>query len=206
VAEVDLNDKTKFYFGRYKFNLKYSGINVDYVLHFLMQNDTKADGNSSPFKTYGSTEMPYCGGRKWLTLAMLPGNLNATLRTQWLPIFKLLEEKLATQSTETFEDDEDEIEQKYMRCLAHLKERVSYCWNKNKLDPAQFTLGTWSNKTSRSAILKHGNVTDKEKLSEPSNRNKVRPSSQSHLAACFPLFYVYGFCTLDQNHYTGSEL
>jgi murein DD-endopeptidase MepM/ murein hydrolase activator NlpD len=111
-----------------------------------------------------------------LTLAMLPGNLNATFRTQWLPIFKLLEEKLATQSTETFEDDEDEIEQKYMRGLAHLKERVSYCWNKNKLDPAQFTLGTWSNKTSRSAILKHGNVTDKEKLSEPSNRNKVRPN------------------------------
>jgi hypothetical protein len=67
VAEVDLNDKTKFYFGRYKFNLKYSGINVDYVLHFLMQNDTKRMGNSSPFKTYGSTEMPYCGGRKWLT-------------------------------------------------------------------------------------------------------------------------------------------
>jgi hypothetical protein len=28
VAEVDLNDKTKFYFGRYKFDLKYSGINV----------------------------------------------------------------------------------------------------------------------------------------------------------------------------------
>jgi hypothetical protein len=25
VAEVDLNDKTKFYFGRYKFDLKYSG-------------------------------------------------------------------------------------------------------------------------------------------------------------------------------------
>ena len=111
-----------------------------------------------------------------LTLAMLPCNLNATFRTQWLPIFKFLEEKLATQSTETFEDDEDEIEQKYRRCLAHLKDRVSYCWNKTKSDPTKFTLGTWSNKTSRSAIVKSGNATDREKLSEASNRNKVRPN------------------------------
>jgi hypothetical protein len=63
-----------------------------------------------------------------------------------------------------------------MRCLAHLKERVSYCWNKTKSDPTKFTLGTWSNKTSRSAIVKNGNVMDREKLSEASNRNKARPN------------------------------
>jgi hypothetical protein len=101
-----------------------------------------------------------------LTLAMLPRNLNATFRTQWLPIFKFLEEKLVTQSTETFEDAEDEIEQKYMRCLAHLKERVSYCWNKNKSDPTKFTVGTWSNKICRSTVVKSGNAADHEKLSE----------------------------------------
>ena len=37
-------DGTKLYLQRYKFDLKYSGINVlDCVLHFLMLNDTKAD-------------------------------------------------------------------------------------------------------------------------------------------------------------------
>ena len=69
-----------------------------------------------------------------LMLAMLPCKLSAMFSTQWLPVFKFLEEKLASQSTETFEDDEDEIEQKYTRCLAHLKELVSCCWNKKKID------------------------------------------------------------------------
>jgi hypothetical protein len=50
VTEDDLNNRTKFYFQRYKSDLKYSGINVDYVLHFLMQNDTKADGKLKSFQ------------------------------------------------------------------------------------------------------------------------------------------------------------
>jgi hypothetical protein len=107
---------------------------------------------------------------------MLPRNLNAIFRTQWLPIFRCLQEVLTPQSTETFENDEDEIEKKYKRSLAHLKERVSYCWNKT--DPTKFTLATWSNKTSRSAIMKCGNSGDREKLSEASNRNCVRPNQR----------------------------
>jgi hypothetical protein len=50
VTENDLNDRTKFYLQRYKFDLKYSGISVDYVLHFLMQNDAKADGKLKSFQ------------------------------------------------------------------------------------------------------------------------------------------------------------
>jgi hypothetical protein len=106
-----------------------------------------------------------------LTLAMLPCNLNAIFRTQWLPIFKCLQEVLTPLSTETFENDEDEIEKKYKRWLAHLKERVSYCWNKT--DPTKFTLATWLNKTSWSAIMKCGNSGDCEKLSKASNCNCV---------------------------------
>ena len=97
-----------------------------------------------------------------LMLAMLPCKLNAMFSTQWLPVFKFLEEKLASQSTETFEDDEDEIEQKQMRCSAHLKERVPCCWNRNESDPTKFTLGTWSNKTSLSTVVKCGNAVDHE--------------------------------------------
>ena len=111
-----------------------------------------------------------------LKIAMLPHNLKATFRTHWLPIFKFLAEKLETQSTEAFEDDEVEIEEKYLRCAAHLKEHVSYCWNKKNIDPMKFTLGTWSNKISRSAIVKNGNATDLEKVSAASNRNTARPN------------------------------
>jgi hypothetical protein len=50
VSAEDLNDRTKFYFQPYKFDLKYSGINVDCVLHFLMQNDTKANGKLKSFQ------------------------------------------------------------------------------------------------------------------------------------------------------------
>jgi hypothetical protein len=49
VSEDNLNDRTKFYFQPYKFDLKHSGINVDYVLHLLMQNDTKANGKLKSF-------------------------------------------------------------------------------------------------------------------------------------------------------------
>ena len=52
--------------------------------------------------------------------------------------FQILEEKLTTQSTETFEDDKDEIEQIYVKCLACSKEVVSYCWKKIKVDPTKF--------------------------------------------------------------------
>jgi hypothetical protein len=249
VTEDDLNDRTKLYFQFYKFDLKYSGINVDYVLHSFMQNDTKADdgkldswlerlrvefnwaisktdseahptrarqnqavqrGAPSSMFSYGGQfysvpktfSFPKArlqeATRFWLKgqtmssdgqervrpfmklmLAMLSRNLNATFRTQWLPILKFLEEKLATQSKETFEDDEDETEQKYRRCLAHLKDQVSDCWNKTKSDPTKFTLGTWSNKTKRlSAIVKSGNAMDREKLSEASNHSKVRPNKR----------------------------
>ena len=44
VTEDDQNNRTKFYFEKYKFDLRYCGINVAYVLQFLMQNDTKNDG------------------------------------------------------------------------------------------------------------------------------------------------------------------
>ena len=68
------------------------------------------------------------------------------------------------------------LEGSYMQRFWIQNERSSYCWNKSKSDPTKFTLGTWSNKISRSTILKSGNARDREKLSEATNRNKVRPN------------------------------
>ena len=58
VPEDDFNDKTKFYFQRYKCDLICSGINVDCVLHFLHQR--------GPHSTPGRDLMPgACYSPKW---------------------------------------------------------------------------------------------------------------------------------------------
>jgi hypothetical protein len=50
VSEDDQNDRSKFYFQKCKFDLVCSGISADCVLHFLMQNDTKANGKVKSFQ------------------------------------------------------------------------------------------------------------------------------------------------------------
>jgi hypothetical protein len=66
--------------------------------------------------------------------------------------------------------DED-LERIYSNCIDFLKERVSYLW-KGRSNPKEYSLGTWSNKVSYSAIKKFGSNSDKAYLLEPSNRNK----------------------------------
>jgi hypothetical protein len=50
VSEDNQNDRSKFCFQQFKFDLTCSGIDVDCALHFLMQNDTKADGKLKSFQ------------------------------------------------------------------------------------------------------------------------------------------------------------
>ena len=49
VGEEELNDETKFFYGRYKLDLMYPGLNYKFVLHFLLSTKMKKDGN---FKSY----------------------------------------------------------------------------------------------------------------------------------------------------------
>jgi hypothetical protein len=44
VLDQDLHTPSKYYFGRHKKDLVYKGLNVKYVLHFLLRNKRKADG------------------------------------------------------------------------------------------------------------------------------------------------------------------
>ena len=44
VNTAELQDITKFHFNRYKYDLIYKGLNVKYVLHFLMSTKTKSNG------------------------------------------------------------------------------------------------------------------------------------------------------------------
>ena len=43
VSDEDLVDNTKFYYGRYKIDLIYQGLNVDYVSFSLKSTDQKQD-------------------------------------------------------------------------------------------------------------------------------------------------------------------
>ena len=45
VTNEDLNDESKFYYRRYKYDLVYSGMNVNYLLQFMMSTYRKASGN-----------------------------------------------------------------------------------------------------------------------------------------------------------------
>ena len=44
VTNEDLHDASKYYYGRYKYDLVYSGLNVNYLLHYMMSNSKKASG------------------------------------------------------------------------------------------------------------------------------------------------------------------
>jgi hypothetical protein len=44
LSEGELQDESKFHFNRYKYDLVYKGLNVKYVLHFLMSTKTKTNG------------------------------------------------------------------------------------------------------------------------------------------------------------------
>ena len=50
VSNEDLANVTKFYFGRYKTDLIYQGINVEYVLHFLISVERRKDGKLKSFQ------------------------------------------------------------------------------------------------------------------------------------------------------------
>ena len=44
MTNEDLHDASKYYYGRYKYDLVYSGLNVNYLLHYMMSNSKKASG------------------------------------------------------------------------------------------------------------------------------------------------------------------
>ena len=73
---------------------------------------------------------------------------------------------------------EEEIEECYRRCVAHLKTHVSYCFKANKDPTTSWSLSTWAVRVARSSIEKNDTDADKEKLGEASNGNKARSSNQ----------------------------
>lgn len=108
--------------------------------------------------------------------SMLPATLGRQFRTNWQPIFKYLDPILKEIPRNTVVTDEV-FERVFNECMEYLKEHVSYLW-KERSNPREYSVGTWSNKTSYSAIKKFGTVSDKMHLTEPTNRNKDKQSAR----------------------------
>ena len=106
-----------------------------------------------------------------MTAKMLPDLLSRQFRTNWLPIFKYLDPILKTLPRNVHVTDE-EIVSIHGKCMVFLKERVAYLW-KDRSNPKEYSVGTWSNRISYASIMKYGTAADKQLLKEPSNRNKA---------------------------------
>ncbi len=109
-----------------------------------------------------------------LSLDMLPTkSLKDNFKIHWKPIFAFLSEAAALPPMhETITNQH--INEVYDRCVGHLKSTVSYCFQKKKNPENEWTIATWSLRTSRSSIEKKGTESDKAKLPEANNRNKAR--------------------------------
>ena len=114
--------------------------------------------------TNGQPIMPFME----IQLQLLPSPIRNKFKNEWKPIFKFLENV-----TKDSVASGDTIDGTYTKCLNHLKTRVSYCFAGTR-DPTKYTVSTWSNRTSRSQIVKKGTDSDKAQLGEAGGRNKAK--------------------------------
>ena len=117
-----------------------------------------------------------------ITFQRLPtGSLKNKFKTSWVPFFKFVHSAIQLPPDRS-PVDEQFILQCHSRVIAFLKERVSYVFETSETsrkgkNPIALSLSTWSNRVSRSAIMRHGNESDKALLSQPTPRNTSKPSN-----------------------------
>ena len=111
---------------------------------------------------------------------ILPNRLRNPFKLNWKPLFEFLSkgDKVIPEYSSAALPTEEEIEDCYRRCVAHLKTHVSYCFKANKDPTSSWNLSTWAVRVTRSSIEKNGTNADKEKLGAATNRNKARGSNQ----------------------------
>ena len=109
-----------------------------------------------------------------ISLAMLPKRLAQQVRMNFLPIFKFLEPVLSNLPKEDGDITEEIILKAYDDCISFLKGRVSYLFQRGRTNPTEYSLGTWSNKTSFSVISKAGTEQDKAGMNVANRRNQQR--------------------------------
>ena len=124
-----------------------------------------------------------------ISLSMLPKRLAQQVRVNFLPIFKFLEPVLLDLPKQDRDITDDLLQKTFDDCIAFLQSRVSYLFGKSRSNPTQYSLATWSNKTSFSAISKDGTEADKAAMSEGNRRNLQRqPKTRKRNLALRPKY------------------
>lgn len=106
-----------------------------------------------------------------VSASMLPATLSRQFSTTWQPIFRFLDPVMQSIPQDNVSIADEDVRRMYDECIEFLKEEgVTYLW-KERSNPEDYSLGTWSNKVSYSSIQKFGTDKDKSCLTEPTNRN-----------------------------------
>jgi hypothetical protein len=110
---------------------------------------------------------------KTISPTMLPKQVARQFRMNWQPVFKFLDPVLKELPRDTNSITDEVFETVYASCIDFLRERVSYVW-KDRSNPREYSMATWSNKVSYSSIKKFGTNSDKSFLAEPTKRNQEK--------------------------------
>jgi hypothetical protein len=107
-----------------------------------------------------------------LKASMLPLEARKRFQLHWKSIFSLME---GVPDLEIMpEMSSDAISLSFSAGKEYLKTRVSYVFNNQRSKSDNWGISTWSKKVAHSSILKHGNVSDKDHLPEPTRYNQPR--------------------------------
>jgi len=106
--------------------------------------------------------------------------LSNQLRSEWRPIFrKMMETPGLVIPTNLSEIDEEFLRTSYELATDYLRSCASYVFNVPPASLADYTVGTWSRKTKRSSVEKHGTQEDIARLPPITARNHCNPSKRT---------------------------
>jgi hypothetical protein len=99
----------------------------------------------------------------------LPKKIADTFKLHWRPLFTMMEEGLdgipQNPSAETIDD-------LYEQATEHLKTRVGFVFESDRLNPKNWTISTWSKNVKRSMIMAKGTEQDKANLPDENRFNR----------------------------------
>lgn len=79
------------------------------------------------------------------------------LKAKWRPILTKMTETEGLNTRANFKPDDAVLEESFTAAITHLRERFSFLFEMANEDAMmQWSLGTWSKRTQRSFVMKHG--------------------------------------------------
>jgi hypothetical protein len=122
-----------------------------------------------------------------IKLALLPKKLKDQFKLHFSSIYTYLENNAPSEALSVQSSIED-IDKYYKTSVNFLKSRVTYCFQGDR-NPLEWSVTTWSNRTRRSSIEKHGTENDNEYLEAASWRNQPKSTkSRKREVAAKPLY------------------